>query len=48
MAVLTGPYLVLGGYLAVARNDLIQGIVMVVGSILMVFYVVGRRGRRSG
>lgn len=40
MAVLTGVYLVLGGYFAVARNDLIQGFVMVVGVILMVGYVV--------
>lgn len=40
MAALTGVYLVLGGYLAVARNDLIQGLVMVVGVILMVGYVV--------
>ena len=47
MAVLTGVYLVLGGYLAVARNDLIQGIVMVVGVIFMVGYVLRRaRGRR--
>jgi SSS family transporter len=40
MAVLTGVYLVLGGYFAVARNDLIQGLVMIVGVILMVGYVV--------
>ena len=39
MAILTAIYLVLGGYLAVARNDLIQGIVMVVGVILMVSYI---------
>jgi SSS family transporter len=40
MAILTGVYLVLGGYFAVARNDLIQGLVMIVGVILMVGYVV--------
>jgi len=40
MAALTAVYLVLGGYIAVARNDLIQGLVMVVGVILMVGYVV--------
>ena len=40
MAILTGIYLVLGGYLAVARNDLIQGLVMIVGVILMVGYIV--------
>jgi solute:Na+ symporter, SSS family len=40
MAVLTGFYLILGGYLAVARNDLIQGVIMVFGAIAMVFFVV--------
>lgn len=40
MAALTAVYLVLGGYIAVARNDLIQGVVMVVGVILMVGYIV--------
>ena len=40
MAVLTAVYLVLGGYLAVARNDLIQGLVMVVGVIFMVGYIL--------
>jgi solute:Na+ symporter, SSS family len=40
MAVLTGIYLVLGGYLAVARNDLIQGVIMLVGSFMLVGYVV--------
>lgn len=40
MAVLTGVYLVLGGYVAVARNDLIQGLVMIVGVVLMVAYVL--------
>ncbi len=40
MAALTAIYLVLGGYVAVARNDLIQGFVMVVGVVMMVGYVV--------
>jgi SSS family transporter len=40
MAILTAAYLVLGGYIAVARNDLIQGVVMVVGVILMVGYIL--------
>ena len=40
MALLTAAYLVLGGYIAVARNDLIQGVVMVVGVILMVGYII--------
>lgn len=36
MTVLTGLYLILGGYVAAALNDLIQGIIMLVGTILMV------------
>ena len=40
MAVITAVYLILGGYIAVARNDLIQGLVMVVGVVLMVGYVL--------
>ena len=40
MALLTAIYLLLGGYIATAINDLIQGIIMIVGCILMVFYVV--------
>ena len=40
MAILTAVYLVLGGYLAVARNDAIQGIVMIVGVIVMIAFVL--------
>lgn len=40
MALLTAVYLILGGYVATAINDLIQGIIMIVGCILMVIYVV--------
>lgn len=40
MAVLTGAYLLLGGYVATAINDLIQGIIMIFGIILMVVFVV--------
>jgi len=40
MAALTAMYLVLGGYIAVARNDLIQGVVMIVGVIFMAGYIV--------
>jgi len=35
MAALTGIYLLLGGYVATAINDLIQGIIMILGIILM-------------
>ncbi len=40
MALLTAVYLILGGYVATAINDLIQGVIMIVGCLLMVFYVV--------
>ena len=39
IAVLTAVYLVLGGYLATAYTDFIQGIVMIVGIICMVIVV---------
>lgn len=40
MTVLTGIYLILGGYVATALNDLIQGIIMLIGSVLMVAYIL--------
>jgi SSS family solute:Na+ symporter len=40
MAGLTAVYLVLGGYIAVARNDLIQGVVMIVGVVFMIVFVL--------
>ena len=40
MAALTAAYLVIGGFMAVARNDAIQGVVMIVGVIVMVVFVV--------
>ena len=40
MAILTAFYLLLGGYVATAINDFIQGIIMLIGSILMVIFVV--------
>ncbi|MDR1736945.1 MAG: sodium:solute symporter [Oscillospiraceae bacterium] len=39
VAVLTGVYLVLGGYIAVAMTDFIQGIIMIAGIIALVFAV---------
>jgi len=39
MAVLTGIYLLLGGYVATAINDFIQGIIMLVGLLLTVIFV---------
>jgi solute:Na+ symporter, SSS family len=40
MAALTGIYLLLGGYVATAINDFIQGIIMLAGMVLMVFFVL--------
>lgn len=40
MSALTGIYLILGGYLATAINDFVQGIIMIVGAVLMVLFVV--------
>ncbi|MFZ5988329.1 MAG: sodium:solute symporter family transporter [Bacillota bacterium] len=40
MAAMTGLYLMLGGYVATAINDFIQGIIMIVGLLLMVFFIV--------
>jgi len=42
VAALTGIYLVLGGYVATATNDFIQGIIMVVGIVAMVLIMVSR------
>lgn len=41
MALLAGLYLVLGGYMAVALVDFVQGLVMIAGVVLMVYFVVG-------
>lgn len=44
MAILTGAYVIMGGYLATAINDLVQGIIMIVGIIVVVFTVVNGKG----
>ena len=44
MAVLTGAYVLLGGYLATAVNDFIQGIIMIFGIILVVGAVLNDNG----
>ncbi len=43
MALLTTVYLLLGGYVATAINDFIQGIIMLAGCILMVAYVINNQ-----
>ncbi len=40
IAVLTAAYLVLGGYLATAYTDFVQGLVMIIGIVCMVIAVV--------
>ncbi|MDW7674073.1 MAG: sodium:solute symporter [Bacillota bacterium] len=40
MALLTGIYLTMGGYLAIALADLVQGVIMIIGVILLVFFVI--------
>lgn len=44
MAVLTCVYVVAGGYFATAVNDLIQGIIMIVGIFLIIGAVLGEKG----
>lgn len=44
IAVLTGIYVVAGGYMAAALNDLFQGIIMLVGIVLVVFAVMNGKG----
>ncbi len=40
MALLTGAYVLLGGYIATAITDFVQGIIMIIGLIFMVMFVV--------
>ncbi len=44
MAVLTGIYVIFGGYMATAVNDFIQGIIMLVGIIAVVIAVLNQNG----
>ena len=44
MAILTGVYVVFGGYMATAINDFIQGIVMLVGIVAVVIAVLMQNG----
>jgi SSS family transporter len=40
VAALTAVYLVFGGYVATAQTNFVQGIIMIAGVIIMVFYVL--------
>ena len=44
MAVLTAVYVILGGYVAAALNDFIQGIVMLIGISVVVYKVLAGQG----
>ncbi|MBQ0041705.1 MAG: sodium:solute symporter [Lachnospiraceae bacterium] len=44
MAVLTAIYVIAGGYMATAINDFIQGIIMLVGIVLVIFAVLKSQG----
>ncbi len=44
MAVLTGVYVILGGYMATAINDFIQGIIMLFGIVAVIMAVLDGQG----
>ena len=44
MALLTGVYVIAGGYFATAVNDFIQGIIMLVGIVAVIASVLGSKG----
>lgn len=44
MAVLTGIYVIAGGYMATAINDFIQGLIMLVGIVAVIAAVLGSQG----
>lgn len=44
MAVLTGIYVVVGGYMATAVNDFIQGCIMLVGIVLVILSILNQNG----
>lgn len=48
MAVLTGVYVLAGGYMATAVNDFIQGIIMLIGIVAVVCAVLNSNGGLTG
>ena len=44
MAVLTAVYVIVGGYMATAINDFIQGIIMLIGIVAVIAAVLGSKG----
>jgi len=47
MAILTGVYVIFGGYMATAINDFIQGIIMLVGIVAVILAVLAQNGGLS-
>ena len=48
MSVLTGIYVIAGGYMATAINDFIQGIIMLIGIVAVIAAVLGTHGGFMG
>ncbi len=48
MAILTGIYVIAGGYMATAINDFIQGIIMIVGIVAVITAVLNGHGGFTG
>jgi Na+/proline symporter len=48
MAVLTGIYVIVGGYMATAINDFIQGIILPFGLVAVVLAVLSKNGGQMG
>lgn len=48
MAVLTGVYVLAGGYMATAVNDFIQGIIMLIGIVAVIAAVLNANGGLTG
>ena len=44
MAILTGVYVIVGGYMATAINDFIQGLIMLVGIVAVIAAVLANQG----
>ena len=44
MAILTGIYVIAGGYMATAINDFIQGVIMIIGIIAVILAVLSQNG----
>ncbi|MBR4234964.1 MAG: sodium:solute symporter [Clostridia bacterium] len=48
MSVLTAVYVIVGGYMATAVNDFVQGLIMIVGIIAVIAAVLGKNGGLLG